>query len=90
MNDHNLEEKVRTSRGEPATGGGASGHFEHGIEHALVKADGDADGGGEQVTDHVVCAGRGKRPRRLTCLNQSALSSAKLACEAPGRAMVMR
>jgi hypothetical protein len=90
MDFHGLEKIVRATGLVAATHGGAGDGLDHGIEYPLVKTDEDADQEAEESRDHDFASGRGKRPSRRACRTQSASNSAKVALEAPGRAMVTR
>ncbi len=87
---HSLEKIVRTTRRVAAAGSRSGGELEHRIEDPLVKTDHHADDCRERSGHHGFVPGFPKRPRRRAWRSQSASSSAKLACEAPDRAMVTK
>ena len=84
---YRLEKIVRTGRLVTTSHRGAGDDFEHRIEDPLVKSDQNSNQETEEPRDHDFDA---NRPRRRACRTQSASSSAKVAAEAPGRAMVTR
>ena len=86
-----FEKIVRTRGRVAASGGRAGGEFEHRAEDPLVeKTDDKPDDGADSSRNHGFSSGRGISPRRRAWRSQSASSSAKVACAAPGRAMVTR
>ena len=85
-----LEKIVRAGGRVAATHAGAGNHFQHRIEDPLIETDQDSDHESEEPRNHDFSSGRANRPSRRACRTQSASSSAKVALEAPGRAMVTR
>ena len=80
---------VRAGGGKPASGRWIA-ELQHRAEDALVEPDQQPNQEGQETRDHEFESELAKMPRRLACLTQSAASSAKLAFEALGRAMVTR
>src|SRR6478609_9675490 len=79
---------IGTARRVAAAHGRAGGGFQHRIEDPLIETDQETDHGAEEAGDHDFSSARGNRPSRRAWRSQSASSSAKVALEAPGRAMV--
>jgi len=85
-----FEEVVGAGGGVAAAGGGAGDDLQHRVEEPLVEADEEADEPDGGAGDHGGASVGVKSPSRLACWSQSLESSAKVARQAPGRAMVMR
>lgn len=90
MKLNGLQKIMGTARRKSTTRSRTRNKMNHGTQDQLVKTDQQSDRESDHSSHQDLSLGRGRSPSRRACRSQSASSSAKVACEAPGRAIVTK